>query len=210
MRKSGSKSKISNETGSLKAPGVLIVLSAPSGCGKTTLVDRLLKRHPDWIRSISATTRPLRPGEKKGEDYFFLTPEEFQKMGSGGEFLETATVFGQEYGTPQRFVEENLWKGKNVILAIDVQGTRKVKKNLGQKVPLLAIFVLPPSVKVLRERLEGRKTDSVEEIGRRIDVAQEEIKEAKFYDVTVVNQNLEQTVLEIEAAIEKFENERGA
>ncbi len=185
------------------------MLSAPSGCGKTTIVERLLKRHPDeWVRSVSVTTRAPRAGEKDGEDYFFVDAAGFKKLAAQDALLEHARVFGQDYGTPRSFVMEQLEKGKKVILAIDVQGTRKVKKAIGQGLPILTVFVLPPSVKVLRERLEGRNTESPAQVDKRIEVAQEEIKEARFYDRTVINQNLEQSVLEIEAIIEEFEKER--
>lgn len=208
MKKSVSKSKTSSKPGS-SDQGSIIILSAPSGCGKTTIVDRLLKRHPEWIRSISATTRAIRPGEKDGEDYFFLSSDKFEQMKKKGEFLESAHVFGYSYGTPKEFVLGQCRQGKNVLMAIDVQGTKLAKKVLSTSVPLLTIFVLPPSIKVLRERLEGRKTDTPEEIEKRTEVAQKEIKEASFYDQTVVNQNLEQVVLEIEGLIEKFQKERG-
>ena len=206
------KSKTSNKSKSAvlaSAPkGLLVIISAPSGCGKTTIVDRLLKRHPDWVRSISMTTRAPRAGEKDAQDYFFVAPKAFKEMELKGELLESAKVHDQLYGTPKAFVSEQLAAGKNVILAIDVQGTKKIKKILDPKIPCLMLFVLPPSVKVLRERLEGRKTETPEEIQRRIEVAQDEIKEAGFYDVAVVNQNLEQTILEIESMIEKQKKER--
>lgn len=189
--------------------GLLIIFSAPSGCGKTTIVDRLLKRHPDWIRSVSVTTRSPRIGEKGGGDYYFVLPSAFQKMEENGELLESAKVFDHFYGTPKSFVLEHLKAGKNVVLTIDVQGMRKIKSSLGPEVPAATIFVLPPSIKVLRERLEGRKTESPEDIERRISVAQDEIKAASYYDFTVMNQSIEQTVSEIESFIEKKEHERG-
>ena len=169
---------------------------------------RLLKRHPDWVRSVSTTTRLPRIGEKDGEDYFFVTPQRFEQMETKGEFLESAKIFDSVYGTPKAYVMRCLEEGKKVILAIDIQGMKKVKKALQKKVSMVTIFVLPPSVKVLRERLEGRKTETPEEIQRRIELAQDEIKAASLYDYTVVNQNLEQTVLEIEGLIEKFQKER--
>jgi guanylate kinase len=185
-----------------------VIISAPSGCGKTTIVDRLLKRHPEWTRSISMTTRPPRSGEKEGQDYYFVTAKAFKDMDAKGELLESAKVYDCFYGTPKKFVMQALAEGKKVILAIDVQGAKKVKKTMGEDAPLLSIFILPPSVKVLRERLEGRKTESAEEIQRRIEGAQDEIKEAGSYDLAFVNQNLEQTVLEMEEGIEKFQKER--
>ncbi len=203
MKKSASKSKISNSAELSK--GFLIILSAPSGCGKTTLVDRLLKRHPDWVRSISLTTRQPRVGEKDGVDYFFVTPKRFKEMQAQDELLESAQVYDWMYGTPKNFVEKHLADGKKVILAIDVQGTKKIKKVFDGTGALISIFILPPSVKILRERLEGRKTEEPAEIERRMEVAQEEIKEAGLYDLTFVNQNLEQTIAEIEDGIEKFE-----
>ena len=204
-----SKSKTSNKEEKPAQLSKLIVISAPSGCGKTTIVERLLKRHPEWVRSISVTTRSPRQGEKKGEDYFFVSTTAFKEMEKKGEFLETAIVFDQQYGTPRVFVQENLKEEKNVLLAIDVQGARQIKKTIADadKNRLLTIFVLPPSVKVLRERLEGRKTESAEQISKRIEVAQEEIKEAGSYNLTVVNQNLDQTIAEIEDFIEK--NKKG-
>ena len=208
MKKSESKSKTSNKAGALPQ-GLLIILSAPSGCGKTTIVDRLIKRHPDWLRSVSVTTRVPRPGEKQEEHYFFVTSQQFQEMDTRGELLESAKVFDHWYGTPKMFVMDHLKQGRNVILAIDVQGTKKIKQTAGAGLPLLTIFVLPPSVKILRQRLEGRKTESPAEIQHRIEVAQDEIKEAGFYDGTVMNQNLDQTVSEIEGMIEKHKKKRG-
>ena len=208
MKKSASKSKTSNNSAGVKtARSFLIVISAPSGCGKTTLVDRLLKRHPDWVRSVSVTTRPPRTGEKSGQDYFFVDSSMFKKMVQENALLEHARVFDQDYGTPKSFVMEQLKRGKKVILAIDVQGTKKIKK-MADDIPVFTIFVLPPSVKILRERLEGRNTESPEQIDKRVDVAQDEIKEAGHYDVTVINQTLDQSVLEIEQAIETFEKKR--
>lgn len=188
--------------------GVLVVISAPSGCGKTTIVERLLKRHPEWARSVSATTRAPRVGEKDGKDYYFLSHEAFVKMRDEKEFLESAEVFGHLYGTPKKFVDEKLNAGTNVILAIDVQGAKMIRNSLASQDHLVTVFVLPPSVKVLRERLEGRNTDSPEEIERRIQIAQDEIKEADYYDSTVVNQNLDQTVSEVEDLIEGFKKKR--
>ncbi len=201
-----SKSKTSNKEKS--GQGLLVVISAPSGCGKTTIVERLMKRHSDWVRSISMTTRPAREGEVNGTDYFFVTTQDFERMDARNELLESARVFSHYYGTPRLFVEEQLAAGRVVLLTIDVQGTAKIKKNVPKGMSLFTVFVLPPSVKVLRERLEGRQKDLPEEIERRINVAQEEIKEAGWYDFTVVNQNLDQTIADIEESIDKFQKER--
>ncbi len=200
---------MSNKAGAArKDSGFLIVLSAPSGCGKTTVVDRLLKRHSDWVRSVSATTRKARAGEKNGEDYFFLSSAEFEAMKKQGALLEYARVFGNQYGTPKKHVLEAIQAGKKVILAIDVQGAENIKKTLEDKRQRASIFILPPSVKILRERLEGRNTETPAEIDRRIEAAQEEIKAASLYDFTIMNQNLEQTVREVEECIQKFEDQR--
>lgn len=198
-----SRSKTSSDA-SFPKKGCLIVLSAPSGCGKTTITDRLLKRHADWVRSVSITTRKPRENEKDGSDYFFVSPEEFRRMDEKGELLESAKVFDYYYGTPKKFILDQLRRDKKVLLTIDVQGTKKVKKLLDGKVSLLTIFVLPPSVKVLRDRLEGRQTESVGEMELRIQTAQDEIKEAGRYDATVINQNLDQTILDIENLIEQY------
>jgi len=188
--------------------GLLILFSAPSGAGKTTIVGRLLKRHPDWIRSISVTTREPREGEKDGKDYFFVTPEIFSEMKKENKFLESANVFGMEYGTPKEYVNEHLSKGKTIVLAIDVQGMKLIKRQFANSSNLLTVFILPPSIKVLKERLEGRKTDSEEIINKRLTVSQEEIKQANDFHYTVVNQNLEQTILEIDGLISEYQKGR--
>ena len=199
MKKSESRSRISNEK-----TGFLAVLSAPSGCGKTTILARLLKRHPDWVRSVSVTTRPPRPEEKNRRDYEFVTPRAFQSLKTKREFLESARIFGQYYGTPRKVVEDSVKAGRTVLLAIDIQGARSVRRLAAKKVPCFSIFVLPPSVSALRERLEKRHTDSAEEIEKRIERAEEEIKAAREYDATVINRNLDQTAREIEALISEF------
>lgn len=153
------------------------------------------------MRSISVTTRAPRFNEKDGVDYFFVDEPAFEKLKESDELLEYARVIDRSYGTPKKFVYDNLSRGKVVILEIDVQGAKKIRKVVDKSVPVLSVFVLPPSIKVLRERLEGRKTETPEQIQARIEVAQEEIKEAGAYDKTVVNQNLDQTVVEIEGLI---------
>lgn len=187
-----------------KERGVLVVLSAPSGAGKTTIVDRLLKKHSDWVRSISVTTRKPRDGEVDGKDYFFASEQNFLEMEKNCELLESAKVIDNFYGTPREFVEEQLEEGRCVLLAIDVQGADSVRRILKGKTSYLTIFVLPPSLKVLKERLEGRKTETPEQVERRLEVAKIEIKEAGAYDHTVVNQNIDETVAEIEGFIKKY------
>ena len=181
--------------------GILVVLSAPSGCGKTSIVERLLKRHQDWTRSISATTRSPRVDEKNAQDYFFLSKKDFEQQVKEGKMLEHAAIYGNLYGTPRAFVTDQVGQGKIVVMTIDVQGTKQVMASWGKENPLLSIFVLPPSVKALRERLTGRNTETPEEIEKRIEIAQNEIKAAKLYDHTVINQSLDQAVLEVEEII---------
>ncbi|MFH0984173.1 MAG: guanylate kinase [Candidatus Omnitrophota bacterium] len=188
--------------------GVLVVLSAPSGCGKTSIVERLLKRHPDWVRSISATTRKPRVDEKDAQDYFFYSRQDFEKKVREGKMLEHAEIYGNLYGTPREFVEEQVSQDKIVVMTIDVQGTKQIMGAWGKERSLLSVFVLPPSVKVLRDRLTGRNTESPEEIEKRIGIAQDEIKEAKLYDHTVINQNLDQAVLEVEEIILNVSKQR--
>ena len=206
-KKFGSKSKISSDERH-PANGLLVILSAPSGCGKTSIVDRLLKRHADWVRSVSVTTRAARSEEKEGEDYLFISAEKFRELERKGSFLESARVHGRDYGTPRENVFRYYENGKIVILAIDVQGMVKVKEVLAGQYPLVTLFVLPPSLKILRERLEGRKTETAQDIESRLQVAELEIKQADLYDYTVVNHTLEQTVLEIETLIQKSHKER--
>ena len=137
---------MSNEKAAAGA-GLLVVLSAPSGCGKTSIVERLLKRHPDWVRSISATTRKPRVDEKDAQDYFFFLRKDFEQKVREGKMLEHAEIYGNLYGTPREFVADQVAAGKTVILTIDVQGTKQIMESWGKERPLLSIFILPPSVK---------------------------------------------------------------
>jgi guanylate kinase len=191
---------MSNKTAG-SGQGILVVLSAPSGCGKTSIIERLLKRHPDWVRSVSATTRKPRVDEKDAQDYFFYSKKDFEQKVRDGKMLEHAVIYGNLYGTPREFVEDQIGQGRIVIMTIDVQGTKQIMESWGKENSLLSIFILPPSVKVLRERLTGRKTENPGEIEKRIEIAQDEIKAAKLYDHTVINQNLDQAVLEVEEII---------
>ncbi len=157
---------------SVAKTGSLVILSAPSGCGKTTIVSRLLRRHPKWVRSISVTTRPPRLGEKDGKDYEFASVRRFLSLRKKKAFLEWARVFGHFYGTKRRVIQEAVRRGETALLAIDVQGSRKVRRALGEREPLFSIFVLPPSIQVLRERLVKRASEAPDEIERRIQIAQ--------------------------------------
>ena len=182
--------------------GKLIVVSAPSGCGKTTIVSRLLHRHKNWTRSISYTTRPLRDGESNARDYFFVSKQEFARRKHRGFFLESATVFGHLYGTSKAFVERRIRQGRHVILAIDVQGMRQVLRRVGKKIPMMSIFIMPPSIQALRARLKSRKTETGRQIQARLRMAQAEMSQCSRYDFTLVNRKVSDAVKEIEELVE--------
>ena len=164
--------------------GRIFVISSPSGGGKTTVALRVLSKTDGLVRSISMTTRAPRPGEKNGADYFFVSKEEFEKIKQGGGFLESAEVFGRQYGTPRKFVEAELARGKDVLLVIDVQGGLQVKRNCPDAE---LIFIDPPSLEELERRLRERKTDSEESIQTRLNMAREELADVVHYDHVVQN-----------------------
>ncbi len=177
--------------------GRLFVVSAPSGAGKTTLCEKIVKRVPGVVQSVSMTTRPKRPGEKDGRDYFFVSVEEFKKRLKNKEFLEYAKVFDNYYGTPRGFVESNLNKNKDVLLTIDVQGAMQIKKTF--KKDCVFIFILPPSIKHLRTRLQKRKTDTTTQINQRLKVAKKELAFLKYYDYEVVNDDIKTAFEQLKA-----------
>ncbi|MBI1977455.1 MAG: guanylate kinase [Candidatus Omnitrophica bacterium] len=181
--------------------GKLIIISAPSGCGKTTIVERLLERNQDLMRSISYTTRPPRAGETSGQDYFFISKEEFLEKEKQGFFLEWAEVFGHLYGTSQQFVRKAIREGKKMVLAIDVQGMKQVKANKDKGLSLISIFIMPPSMEDLKARLEKRKTETKAQIEERLTIAEQEMRQKLLYDYVVINQDVEQAVKEIEELI---------
>ncbi|HDD44493.1 MAG TPA: guanylate kinase [Candidatus Desulfofervidus auxilii] len=178
--------------------GDIFVISAPSGTGKTTLIRILMSRFPEMVFSVSCTTRPPRPGELHGRDYFFITETEFKNMVEHGEMLEWAKVHGHYYGTPLPFIKEKLAAGKDIILDIDVQGARQVKEKLPEAI---LIFIIPPSLKELKKRLLKRSTESLEIIAKRLKVAQKEIKMAKEFDFIVVNTEIKTALKELECII---------
>lgn len=175
--------------------GHLIVISAPSGAGKTTLVKELLKRNPRFEFSISYTTRDKRPGEQHGEDYLFVKPEEFSHLRDSGDLLEYAEVFDNHYGTGRAQVLNKLAAGKHVILEIDWQGARQVRAAMPS---CRSIFILPPSVRSLRKRLETRRTDKAEVIERRLQDSLSDLSHWPEFDYVVINDDLQTAAWELE------------
>jgi guanylate kinase len=178
--------------------GLLFVVSAPSGTGKTTVVERLVQVCPALARSRSYTSRPPRAGEQHGVDYNFVSRGTFEAMIARGEFLEWADVFGNLYGTCRQDIETLLAAGLDVVLVIDVQGARQVRAQAAEAV---GIFVLPPSFAVLESRLRGRSCDADAAIRRRLDTARSEVSAVDEYDYVVVNDELERAVKEICAIV---------
>ncbi len=178
--------------------GILLVISGPSGTGKGTLIERLMAEDKSLVFSVSATTRAPRPGEINGVHYHFVTNEEYDKLVAEDAFVEHATVHGNRYGTLRSEVYERLARGENVVLDIDVQGALNVIASEKEKV---SIFILPPSMKVLRERLTGRGTETMEAVERRLHNAVWEISQRDKYDYQVVNNDLEECLHTLQAII---------
>lgn len=172
-----------------RAKGKVFVISAPSGCGKTTLCKKLLADKLNLIHSISATTRPPRKDEKDGVDYFFVSAKKFIAMIDAHEFLEYEENFGWLYGTPKKFIDEKLKKGKNILLSIDVKGAMNVRRLYPQESVL--IFIMPPSVGALKKRLESRMADTSHAITNRLKIAKKEIAYKDKYDYLIVNDRLD-------------------
>jgi guanylate kinase len=169
----------------LHGPGLLFILSGPSGAGKDTVVKSLLARRPELQLSVSATTRAPRPGEEPGRDYFFVTREEFERRRASGGFLETKEYNGQLYGTPRSFVEERLSEGYDVIMKPEVTGALEIKSVF----PAAAlIFLLPDKFSYLQSRLAGRRTESNEEIATRLAIAREEFAQVRSFDYLIINE----------------------
>jgi guanylate kinase len=174
--------------------GLLFIVSAASGTGKTTLVERLVHEVPNLGMSRSYTSRPARAGEHDGIDYNFISRDRFEQMARDGAFLEWADVFGNFYGTSSADTEACLARGQDVVLVIDVQGARQVRTR---GIETVGIFVLPPSAAVLEQRLRGRSKDSEEQIRRRLEIARREVAEYEQYEYVVVND-------EVDAAVERL------
>ena len=182
----------------MKTSGNLFIVTAPSGAGKTSLVNALLAEDPLLNLSLSFTTRAPRPGEKEGVDYRFIDETGFMKMLEAGEFLESAMVHGSRYGTSQRWVEEQLGRGEDILLEIDWQGAAQVRGIFPQAI---GIFILPPSMAELERRLHKRGQDSPEVIGRRLANAREEIGHVDEFDYVIINANFEAALKDLQAVV---------
>jgi len=178
--------------------GKLIVVSGPSGAGKSTVIGKVMERRSDLCFSVSATTRKPRDGEVDGVNYFFVTGTEFDRMIGDDELLEHAEYNRDNYGTPRAYVEEKRRAGMHVLLDIEVQGARQVRERVPEAIK---IFIIPPSLQVLEQRLRGRGTETEEQIQRRLARARGEYREADFYDYVVINDNLDTAANELNAII---------
>lgn len=179
--------------------GLMLVLSSPSGAGKTTISRQILKEDDNLILSVSATTRPKRPGERHGVDYHFVNDAEFEAMVEKGELLEHARVFEQRYGTPRKPVEEALTAGRDVLFDIDWQGTQQLSGKMSKD--LVRVFILPPSQDELERRLHTRAQDSAEVVKSRMAKAADEMSHWDAYDYIIVNQQLERSVEQVRAVL---------
>jgi guanylate kinase len=179
--------------------GLMLVLSSPSGAGKTTLSRRLLEADSEIDMSVSATTRKPRPGEVEGKDYYFLSTEDFGIMRNRDEFLEHAKVFGNYYGTPKEPVENALARGRDVLFDIDWQGTQQLDETAQDD--LVKVFILPPSAQELERRLEKRAQDPAEVVAERMAKASDEISHYQEYDYIIINENMDKAFSELQAIL---------
>jgi guanylate kinase len=180
------------------ARGLLLIVSAPSGAGKTTLVRALLKADPAMRLSISYTTRPPRPGEVNGKDYHFVSKNEFAEMTNRGEFLESAEVYGNHYGTSETWIEREIGAGRDILLEIDWQGAAQVRRQFPEA---LSIFILPPSLQALRNRLMNRAQDNADVIEKRLAAAAEDVSHGAEFDYIIVNDNFDEALLDLTALV---------
>ena len=188
--------------------GLMLVLSSPSGAGKTTISRELMQRDGNLEMSVSVTTRPPRPGEVDGKDYTFIDEETFRRMSDGGELLEHAKVFDNYYGTPRQRVETALGEGRDILFDVDWQGAQQLRHNARDD--LASVFILPPSTQELEKRLHTRAQDSAEVVRRRMAKATAEMSHWAEYDYIVVNRDVEESVAAVEAvlAAERLRRER--
>ncbi len=193
---------------SIARRGLMLVLSSPSGAGKTTISRALLERDPMLEMSVSVTTRPRRPGEKEGRDYYFIDPTEFSLMRNRQELLEHAKVFDHYYGTPRTPVEDAIARGRDIVFDIDWQGTQQLKQTARDD--LVSVFILPPSTSELERRLQTRARDPKDVVARRMAKVVDEISHWAEYDYIIVNRDVDESVRNVEAIVtaERLRRER--
>ena len=184
----------------LSEKGILVILSSPSGAGKTSIARALVEGNENFLFSISATTRKSRPGEVNGREYYFLTVDEFSQKINDGQFLEHAKVFGNLYGTPLQAVRDSISQGKSVVFDVDWQGGKQIRSSSLSKF-VISIFILPPSIKELHDRLMSRAQDSSETVKDRMKKSIDEIMHWKEYDYVIVNRDFDKTLREVESII---------
>jgi guanylate kinase len=189
--------------------GLLFIVSGPSGSGKTTLSREMVRLFPNLHFSISHTTRPIRPGDQNGRDYYFASEEEFQRMVDGGEFVEWATIYGRRYGTSRGMLQEIWDQGADALLDIDGQGARQIRD---QQWPGIFVFIRPPSWPELERRLAQRKTEDKTAMAERLGKARREMEEARWYDYLIINDDLERAKVHLQSIIlaERCRRERMA
>ncbi|MCB1518705.1 MAG: guanylate kinase [Hyphomicrobiaceae bacterium] len=180
--------------------GVMLVIASPSGAGKSSTTRRLLSENPNLSMSVSVTTRPKRDGEVEGTDYYFISVDEFRRMQSAGELLESAEVHGNFYGTPAAKVDELITAGRDIVFDIDYQGTQQLYEK--RRADMVTVFLLPPSIPELKSRLETRALDTSEVISRRLQNARTEIDHWAEYDYVLVNHDLDETCRRVTAILE--------
>ena len=192
----------------IRRRGLMMVLSSPSGAGKTTISRMLLERDTNLRISVSVTTRARRPGEAEGRDYYFIDSATFERMVQDGALLEHALVFGNHYGTPRAAVERMLGEGRDVLFDIDWQGTQQLAEKARDD--LVSVFVLPPSTAELERRLRARAADSEDEVQKRMSKASDEMSHWAEYDYVIVNRGLEDSVVKAQAILtaERLKRER--
>ena len=198
------------DIGNKQNRGLILILSSPSGAGKTTLSRLLLKQNDNLVLSISATTRPQRSGEEHGKDYWFVSKDDFQQMINDNQLMEYASVFGNNYGTPIKPVEDALVSGKDMLFDIDWQGAQQIK--LLARKDMVSVFILPPSIQELNRRLIARQTDDMAIINKRMEGAKQEISHWAEYDYVIVNNDIQQSMQQITAIMtaEKLRRSRQA
>ena len=180
--------------------GILVILSSPSGAGKTSIARALVKGNENFLFSVSATTRKSRPGEVNGREYDFLTVDQFRQKIKDGQFLEHAKVFGNLYGTPLQAVRDSISQGKSVVFDVDWQGGKQIRSSSLSEF-VISIFILPPSIKELHDRLMSRAQDSSETVKDRMKKSIDEIMHWKEYDYVIVNRDFDKTLREVESII---------